>query len=431
MRGVDTHVAELLTQHEYSVIRKVGQGSFGKAILVEKGGSQCICKCVDFQTASRSQQQATVEESRLLSSLRSPYIVRHTESFSDRSTFCIVMDYCEAGDLASRIGLKWRRRQFFEEELVLAWTTQILLALEYIHSQNVIHRDVKPHNLFVTKSGSLQLGDFGMAKALASSGDCATAQVGTPYYLSPEVWQGKQYHCASDIWAAGCILHELCTLHVPFEGTCMTELMHKVCNGPLPILNCLCSEAVENLCMAMMTRDPDSRITAAGALQTSELAPYVELEGEVARDRCGLQRIACTNVDVPATPYRTGDEVEYLSDPGGAWTPARVVAVNAEGEIRFDSSPSHWVSKSAQALNVRLVRIRDSTLSSESRRSSSPGIVVKQVWAPARQCTARPSSGPYLSRHEVASRLMGISPQIASCRPSPLCSNAGGAIACC
>jgi len=436
MRGVETQVQDLLEQHKYSVIRKVGQGSFGKAILVERDESRCICKCVDFQTASRGQQQATIEESRLLSSIRNPYIVRHRESFSDPSTFCIIMDYCEAGDLASRISLKWRRRQFFEEELVLAWTTQILLALECIHNKNIIHRDVKPQNLFVTKSGSLQLGDFGVAKALASSTDCAHAHVGTPYYLSPEVWQGKEYHCVADIWSAGCILYELCALHVPFEDDTMTGLMDQICNRPLPALSGLCSEGIEDLCMAMMNRDAESRLTAADALQTSLLDPYVELEegaSKCAGESLSSRSTACSLSDFPATPYREGDEVEYFFEPDKVWMKTRVVAINAEGDIRLESSPMGmhiWVSKSTQASNVRLIRIRDSIFSTQHRRPITQSVVPQKLGMPTRQCATRAVSGPYLSRQEVTSRLLGRTPQLASCRPYPLSGNEAGAIAC-
>merc|ERR1711904_612340 len=137
--------------------------------------------------------------------------------------------------MGSRIGLMWRRRRFFDEEQVVAWISQTLLALQYIHAKNIIHRDVKPGNLFLSKNGDLQLGDFGVAKILASHGDPAMAPVGTPYYLSPEVCLGRQsVSCASDIWSLGCVLHELCTLHVPFEATVCQSLWRRSAMKPFP-----------------------------------------------------------------------------------------------------------------------------------------------------------------------------------------------------
>lgn len=455
MRGIETQVEELLADHRYSVIRKIGQGSFGKAILVEKGDSQCICKSVDLTAASKEQQQAAIEESRLLSSLRSPHIVRHRESFSDRSTLCIVMDHCEGGDLASRISLKWRRRKFFEEEQVLLWTTHILLALEYIHDLNIVHRDVKPGNLFLTKDGSLQLGDFGVAKALASSADCATAQVGTPFYLSPEVWQGKKYHCASDMWAMGCVLHELCALHVPFEDANIEGLRENICNGPLPILTGLCSEATEELCMAMLNRDSTSRLSARAALQALVLAPYLELEekvhlGNSAKRFCGPPTKVCNVTDGPATPYREGDKIEYLSQPG-LWIATEVIAVRTQGDIRVASNPNHWICKSVQGSTVRLLCIRDSTSNFGCKRAPSPSLVQDRICGPTRQRIAglcidkvdkvsevsalsdRLPPSDELSTQEVVSRLLGQSKEnmkrwrtqidaseVSKCRPRPL-----------
>lgn len=269
---------ELLVRHRYAVIRKVGQGSFGKAVLVEKGGSQYICKSVDLSVASKARGEAALAESRLLSSLRHPCIVRHRETFCDQKSICIVMDYCEGGDLASRIGLMWRRRRFFDEEQVVAWISQTLLALQYIHAKNIVHRDVKPGNLFLSKNGDLQLGDFGVAKILASHGDPAMAPVGTPYYLSPEVCLGRQsVSCASDIWSLGCVLHELCTLHVPFEATGMSELMEKICNEAIPIFTGY-SEGVQKLYRRMLNRNPEKRGTASDALQSSVLQPFLDLQ---------------------------------------------------------------------------------------------------------------------------------------------------------
>jgi NIMA (never in mitosis gene a)-related kinase len=445
MRGTPAQVEELIANHRYAVIRKVGQGSFGKAILVEKGDLKYICKCVDLRTASKSQRDAAIEESRLLSSLKSPYIVRHRESFTDCSALCIVMDYCEGGDLASRIGLMWRRRKFFDEEQVLSWTTQVLLALEYIHGRNVIHRDVKPGNLFLTKGGSLQLGDFGVAKALASGSSCAIAQVGTPSYLSPEVCQGRPYNCASDIWAMGCILHELLTLHVPFESMNLPGLMEMICKEPVPILAGLCSDATENLYVAMLNRDPEMRLSARAALQTPLLQGYFEAEcerldcakgGSASHRTNGMSLITCG----PATPYREGDEVEYLSEPDGQWIATMVIAIRADGSLRVASKPDRWVSKTAQCSRVRLLRIREHGLEVGRKRAPSPSFGGHQLCASVRQRVANPGGvlvspgrlapveSDLLSKSEVASRLLGKSSGF--CRPRVVSSNNGRLIAC-
>jgi NIMA (never in mitosis gene a)-related kinase len=88
-----------------------------------------------------------------------------------------------------------------------------------MHSQSVLHRDLKTLNIFLTKDNKIKIGDLGVAKILDNiEKDFATSKVGTPYYLSPEVCEDRPYNSKSDIWSLGCILYELCTLKHPFEA---------------------------------------------------------------------------------------------------------------------------------------------------------------------------------------------------------------------
>jgi NIMA (never in mitosis gene a)-related kinase len=92
------------------------------------------------------------------------------------------------------------------------------MAIDYIHSNKILHRDIKSQNVFLTSNGTLKLGDFGISKVLQNTMDKAATMVGTPYYMSPEMYENKPYTHKSDIWALGCILYELCTLKRAFEG---------------------------------------------------------------------------------------------------------------------------------------------------------------------------------------------------------------------
>lgn len=103
----------------------------------------------------------------------------------------------------------------FTEAEIMHWFVQICFALRYIHSLRVLHRDIKSSNVFLTATNCVKLGDFGISKVLQGTVEAAMTVVGTPYYMSPEVYQNKPYTLKSDVWALGCLLYELCTFEVP------------------------------------------------------------------------------------------------------------------------------------------------------------------------------------------------------------------------
>ena len=104
----------------------------------------------------------------------------------------------------------------------MAIFSQIALALRLVHFNKIMHRDIKPDNIFVNKEGgetTYIIGDFGVGTNLSHTLDKAKTLVGTPQYISPEIRGGLGYSYESDIWALGCVLYELCALQKPFDGT--------------------------------------------------------------------------------------------------------------------------------------------------------------------------------------------------------------------
>ncbi|CAJ1343166.1 unnamed protein product, partial [Effrenium voratum] len=222
------------------------------------------------------QFQDAIKESRLLAALKHPYIVRYRHSFHEQGWLCIFMDYCEGGDLSKIIESAKRRSQRLPEEQVLRWITQALLALKYIHEKHVLHRDLKSGNFFISSSGNLKMGDFGIAKVLSSTLACARTQIGTPYYLSPEVCQEKPYAWPSDIWAMGCILYELCALKVPFDAPNISTLVQRICRGPTPALPSSYSDFLRQLNTEMLSRNPAHRPSAETILQRPPMQAMVK-----------------------------------------------------------------------------------------------------------------------------------------------------------
>merc|ERR1719310_412441 len=214
---------------------------------------------IDISRASKQEKEDAVKESQVLSSLKHPYIVRYRESFHEDGWLCIVMDYCEGGDLADKIKKMRQSGKSFPEEQVLRWFTQAILALKYIHDMHILHRDLKSGNFFISKAGNMKLGDFGIARVLECTAACAQTQIGTPYYLSPEICQGKPYAWGSDIWSMGCILFEMCARKVPFDASDLKSLIQKITKAPLPEVPPEYSGSLRTLCKELLDRDPGKR----------------------------------------------------------------------------------------------------------------------------------------------------------------------------
>ncbi len=174
------------------------------------------------------------------------------------------MAFCEGGDLTNFV--KKQRSMKLAEKDVLDYFVQMALALHFMHSRNILHRDLKTQNIFL-KNGFLKLGDFGISKILDNSMDFAQTCIGTPYYMSPELFKNKPYNfksgarsdyrtwqsscslswlhrvsffgvcwvCLSaDVWALGCVLYELTTYKHAFDANSLNGLAGKIVRGSFP-----------------------------------------------------------------------------------------------------------------------------------------------------------------------------------------------------
>lgn len=149
---------------------------------------------------------------------------------------------------------------------------QICLALKYVHDRKILHRDLKTQNIFLTAKGDIKIGDFGIARVLQDTYDCAQTAIGTPYYLSPEICQEKPYNQKTDIWSLGCILYELVTLRHAFNANSMKGLILKILRGSYPSIPTYYSEDLRDLIGEMLTKDPAKRPSIKKILDKSFLS---------------------------------------------------------------------------------------------------------------------------------------------------------------
>ncbi|CBJ30013.1 putative serine-threonine protein kinase [Ectocarpus siliculosus] len=206
--------------------------------------------------------ETCVKEVGLLKNLASPNIVKLHTCFLDHNALWVVMDWMDGGDLKGVLRRTKQAGQRLDEITVWGYFTQICDALLHMHGERIIHRDVKPANVFVSRDGIVKLGDLGLGRYLSARSVLAMSQVGTPLYMSPETLKGQGHDMGSDIWSLGCVLYELAQLESPFAGKHLTmkTLFRKIVQAEYPPLDCkIYSPCLTNLVAHLLMPDPTIR----------------------------------------------------------------------------------------------------------------------------------------------------------------------------
>lgn len=175
------------------------------------------------------------------------------------------MEYADGGDLMNKILSYKKKGQFMPEQEIWKYFIQIVRGLQCLHDLQIVHRDIKCANIFLTKEGIIKLGDLNVSK-VAKKGLLQT-QTGTPYYCSPEVWKDRPYDSKCDIWSVGCVLYEMCTNDPPFRANDMQGLFKRVCSGVYAPLPQLYSAELQTMVKCVLQVNPMSRPNTAQILE--------------------------------------------------------------------------------------------------------------------------------------------------------------------
>ncbi len=198
-------------------------------------------------------------EGEALSQLRHRNIVAFVEMFAHHGQQVIVMEYVPGGSLHACLR-QGRLPLMRVREIVLDLCDALIAA----HRLNIIHRDIKPENILLAADGTPKLTDFGVARLLGTTTHLTGTgtQVGTPYYMSPEAWEGRPLDGQADVWSLGVVFYEMLTGEVPFGGEAVVAVMNKVLTAPLPDLGVLCPEAPDEVAAVVrraLARDKTQR----------------------------------------------------------------------------------------------------------------------------------------------------------------------------
>mmetsp|Transcript_2232 Transcript_2232/g.6734 ORF Transcript_2232/g.6734 Transcript_2232/m.6734 type:complete len:590 (+) Transcript_2232:71-1840(+) len=217
---------------DFQLKKFLGKGSYGSVYMAirQSDGKQYAIKKVDTRRMNNKERAEAVNEIRVLASVGGPFNIRFLEAFVDADVLYIVTEFAGHGDLFGWLKTK-KGRGPLKEQTVWSYFLQMCLGLQSLHDKRILHRDLKSANVFMMSDKHIKLGDFGVAKVLKTADALARTQVGTPYYVAPEVWKNKPYNHKCDVWSLGCLLYELLAYKPPFDSNSMDGLARKVMRG--------------------------------------------------------------------------------------------------------------------------------------------------------------------------------------------------------
>lgn len=258
---------------KYKIVSKLGQGAMG---MVYKGFDPSIERYVALKTVSShilnmddssmaSSLERFKQEAKIAGRLNHPNIVSVYDFGENQKTIFIAMEFVEGQEL----------KQMLQEQtstpdlsITIRMMSQLLEALQHAHDKGIVHRDIKPGNIIITKNGDIKVTDFGIAKIDSSELTQMGTLLGTPSYMSPEMVNGNDVDTRSDIFSAGVVFYQCLTGRKPFGGP-PHQAMNKIINQPhIPpskIVSGLCHE-LDRIMDRALAKDPDQRYATALAM---------------------------------------------------------------------------------------------------------------------------------------------------------------------
>jgi serine/threonine protein kinase len=204
---------------------------------------------------SRHQELHTQAERDLMVKIHCPFIISIKSAFQDEKYLYLVSDFMQGGDMYYHM----HEARQFSFELTQFYVSEIVLALEYLHKNNMVYRDLKPENILLDAKGHIKITDFGLSKMLNSSKDKAFTICGTAQYLAPEVFIKKGYDSSVDWWSLGCLIYEMLTGKLPFPIKREGKINLDVFKNKLRFPRHLNEDAID-LITQLLAPDPKKRL---------------------------------------------------------------------------------------------------------------------------------------------------------------------------
>lgn len=239
------------------VIGKIGEGSFGRVYKVKSRANDEIVALKLITKCGRSQRELTNlrKECEIQRRLFHPNIIKMLDSFETDNEIAVVTEFAYQ-DLYKTLA----KAGYLREEKAAKIICDLISALYYLHSNRVIHRDLKPQNVLLSEDGVAKLCDFGFARSMSTGTHVLTSIKGTPLYMAPELMEESPYDHNVDLWSLGCIAYEMLVGSPPFNTTSLLHLISLIRNESIKWPENI-SPNCQSLLKGLLNKDPTQRLT--------------------------------------------------------------------------------------------------------------------------------------------------------------------------
>ena len=284
--------------NHFQLVDTLGTGTFGKVLLVKLRDadprvqtSYFAVKVLRKRDILRLRQvEHTLSEREVLSHVAHPFLVNLFATFQDRLNVYMLMELVSGGELFAHL----RKAGRFAADIARFYASNIILALEFLHSHDIVYRDLKPENLLLHSNGYIKLTDFGFAKQVPHR---TYTLCGTPEYLAPEIILGQGHGKSVDAWSLGILIYEMLAGHPPFYAKTPLGVYDRILQGIDSVKVPQCIDPVaEHLLRGMLQSDCSKRLgnLAGGILDVKQHPFFIGVPwAEIARCRVRVSRHHC------------------------------------------------------------------------------------------------------------------------------------------
>ena len=282
--------------------KMIGKGSFAKVYrVINKNNKQIYAiKKLKLDEINKFGPKYLINEIKFLASHNCKNIINYHTVFLDTSSIYIVMQYASKGDLYQIIKKHKINNTKLTEKEILHYFTEICFGLQYLHKNNIIHRDIKSSNIFIDNNNSIKIGDFGIIKIMQNYMMYANTLIGTPLYMSPEIYKNERYNTKTDIWSLGCTLYEMMALTQPFNANNIHDLKCKIFLGKYNMLELnMYSNELKQLVKTLLSTNSYIRPSIDNILNNNYIKNYIDQQNIQTKNNFNIKSLLNKDYIVP------------------------------------------------------------------------------------------------------------------------------------